>query len=277
MMKSTHEIFCSVIIEAHPLLNSLSEDFGQLKSSYQTNNDNELEINDEPESSSISDESDDTYLSDELTDQILTSAQLEKFQSIFNNTEENDEEELKEQIKMESFLNEQDEKAFNLVLQTKICCTKKCLISKIKHESALQSFQTVKSLSKAELNMFLLGLLHGMKRSDKTHHDKTDKKYLTVKYTFDEQEICETAFLHIYSLTIKKWKGIRGHYQLNGFKQIIHGNKRRKSSHALSFETIIHILTFIVNYAKVHGLPSPGIILINNLSILFNKYINQVI
>ena len=268
MMESTHEIFCSVIIEAHPLLNSLSEDFGQLKSSYQTNNDNELEINDEPEPSPIPDESD-TYLSDELPDEILTSAQLEKFQLIFNNTEENDDEELKEQIKMESFLNEQDEIAFNLVLQTKICCTKNCLISKIKHENALQSFQTVKSLSKSEFNMFLLGLLHGMKRSDQTHHNKTDKKYLTVKYTFDEKEICEIAFLHIYSLSIRKWKGTRSHYQLNGFKQIIHGNKRRKSSHALSFETIIHILTFIINYAKVHGLPSPGIILINNLSINF--------
>ncbi|CAB5365906.1 unnamed protein product [Rhizophagus irregularis] len=48
--------------------------------------------------------------------------------------------------------------------------------------------------------MFLLGLLHAMKRSDQTHHSKTEKKYLTIKYTFDEIEICETAFLHIYSL-----------------------------------------------------------------------------
>ncbi|CAB5375882.1 unnamed protein product [Rhizophagus irregularis] len=48
--------------------------------------------------------------------------------------------------------------------------------------------------------MFLLGLLHSMKRSEQTHHDKTDKKYLTVKYVFDESEICEAAFLHIYSL-----------------------------------------------------------------------------
>ena len=42
--------------------------------------------------------------------------------------------------------------------------------------------------------MFLLGLLHGMKRSDKTHHDKTDKKYLTVKYTFDEKKFVKQPF-----------------------------------------------------------------------------------
>ncbi|RGB24481.1 hypothetical protein C1646_773038 [Rhizophagus diaphanus] len=48
--------------------------------------------------------------------------------------------------------------------------------------------------------MFLLGLLHVMKRSDQTYHNKTEKKYLPIKYTFDEIEICETTFLHIYSL-----------------------------------------------------------------------------
>ena len=108
---------------------------------------------------------------------------------------------------MESLLNQQDEKAFKLVLQTN-CCNKKCYITKINHDSALQTFQTTKLLSKSDANMFFLGLLHAMKRSSQNHHDKTDKKYLTVKYVFEEIEICETAFLHIYSLTIKKWKGI---------------------------------------------------------------------
>jgi hypothetical protein len=33
----------------------------------------------------------------------------------------------------------------------------------------------------------------------------------------------------------------------------------RKSNNAISFETILQILTFITNYANIHGLPSPGI------------------
>lgn len=76
---------------------------------------------------------------------------------------------------------------------------------------------------------------------------------MNIKYTFDEVEICEAAFLHIYSLGIKKWKGIRSHYQINGFKPIIHihGNKRRKSGHALIFETIVNILTFINNFTDL--------------------------
>jgi hypothetical protein len=259
-MDSTHELFCPAIIEAHSI-SSLTKEFQELKSLYQA--DNELEINNELVSVPTLEESEtDAYSSDELLEnenEILTPAQLEKFQKIYNSsTEENDEEEQNEQLKMERLLNQQDEKAFNLVLQTN-CCNKKCYTTKINHDSALKTFQTTKLLSKPESNMFFLGLLHAMKRSNQTHHDKTIKKYLTVKYTFDEIEICEIAFLHIYSLTIKKWKGIRNHYQINGFNPIIHGNKRRKSSHALSFETILWILRFIINYANIHGLPSPGI------------------
>ena len=127
----------------------------------------------------------------------------------------------------------------------------------------------MKLLSKSDSNMFFLGLFHAMKRSDYTHHDKTEKTYLTIKYTFNENEICEIAFLHIYSLSKNKWKGIRNHYQADGFKPIIHGNKRRKSSHAMSFETILHITSFIINYANIHGLPSPGILLIKLIIYLF--------
>ena len=108
-----------------------------------------------------------------------------------------DDEEQKEQSKMEKLLNEQDEKAFKLILHFD-CCNKKCYTTKINHDNALLSFQTIKSLPKSELNMFLLELLHAMKRSDQTHHSKTEKKYLTIKYIFDEIEICEPALLYIF-------------------------------------------------------------------------------
>ena len=127
----------------------------------------------------------------------------------------------------------------------------------------------MKLLLKSDFNMFFLGLLHAMKHSDYTHHNKTEKIYLTIKYTFDEKDICEITFLYIYSLSKNKWKGIQSHYQTDGFKLIIHGNKRRKSSHALSFETILHIISFIINYANIHELPSSGILLIKLMIYLF--------
>src|SRR4051812_10726103 len=99
---NTHEIFCPEIIETHSI-NTLSEAFGQLKSLYQNNDDNEFEIN-QSEFSPIPDKSD-AYSSDELQPQseneILTPAQIEKFRSIYNNTTEENEDE--EQNKMETF------------------------------------------------------------------------------------------------------------------------------------------------------------------------------
>ena len=98
---------------------------------------------------------------------------------------------------------------------------------------------------------------------------KLKKTYLTIKYIFNEKDICEIAFLHIYSLSKNKWKEIRNHYQTDGFTPIIHGNKRRKSSYTLSFETILHITSFIINYANIHELPSSSILLIKLMIYLF--------
>ena len=127
----------------------------------------------------------------------------------------------------------------------------------------------MKLLSKSDSNMFFLGLLYAIKHSDYTHHNKTEKTYLTIKYTFDKKDICEIAFLHIYSLSKNKWKGIWSHYQTDGFKPIIYDNKRRKSSHVLLFETILHITSFIINYANIYELLFSGILLIKLIIYLF--------
>ncbi|PKK63430.1 hypothetical protein RhiirC2_716991 [Rhizophagus irregularis] len=108
--------------ETHQI-SSLLKEFEELKTLYQT--DNELEINNNLESTPISQESD-AYSSDEVSEdednEILTSAQIEKFRKIFDTIDgDDDEDEQKEQKKMEKLLNEQDEKAFKLVLQTSCC------------------------------------------------------------------------------------------------------------------------------------------------------------
>lgn len=59
----THEIFCPEIIEAHTIA-SLSEAFEELKSVYQTDNENELQLSNKPEPSPIPES--DSYSSDEL-------------------------------------------------------------------------------------------------------------------------------------------------------------------------------------------------------------------
>ncbi|CAI2187386.1 18619_t:CDS:2 [Funneliformis geosporum] len=82
----THEIFYPEILETHSI-NTLSETFEQLKSLYQN------------------DDNSDTYSSNELPlqsyNEILTSAQIENFRSIYDNIKEENEDE--EQKKIETF------------------------------------------------------------------------------------------------------------------------------------------------------------------------------
>jgi len=87
LIDSVNEIFCPKILEIHSEIESLSEDFDQLRLEYQTDNEREFEINyynlKEPSSISNSDISSDS--SDELDeleqydDNILTAVQIEKF------------------------------------------------------------------------------------------------------------------------------------------------------------------------------------------------------
>ncbi|CAG8435650.1 6933_t:CDS:2 [Scutellospora calospora] len=207
---------------------------------YQTNNDYELELKE-------------TFKTKESFFE-----NIEKFQRIFTQhtiNERNEEQEINEELI--TLLDQQEKEAFFLKLRILVCCkTKKCL-TKINQEFAFQIFDNIQKLSKTEYNMFILGMLHVMARSKDTLFGK-EKQYLTVKYTLNDSGICEKAFQTIYSLSDKKWKSIRNHYQINGIKPIVHALSGRRSHNALSFATILNILTFIINYANCHGLPSPG-------------------
>ncbi|CAG8828742.1 2834_t:CDS:2, partial [Racocetra persica] len=136
----------------------------------------------------------------QLDNQILTLFQLEKFQKIFAQhtiKESNEEQEINKQLTI--LLDQQEKDAFFLKLSTFVCCKNKMCLTKIDHELAFQIFDR---------------MLYAMVRSNETLHSK-EKQYLTVKYTFDNDEICEKAFQTIYLLTEKKWKNIRNYYRAN--------------------------------------------------------------
>ncbi|CAG8627172.1 23271_t:CDS:2 [Cetraspora pellucida] len=189
---------------------------------------------------------------------VLTPSQIKKFQKIFSqNTIEENNEDQEVNEKLTIILDQQEKEAFIYNLRTTVCCKAKTCLAKIDHESAFNIFDNVRKLSKAEYNMLLLGMLHAMTRSKETLRGK-EKQYLTVKYTFDGKEICEKGFQIIYSLSNKKWKNIRQHYHISSIKPIKNALSGRKSHNALSFVTILNVLTFIVNFANCNGLPSPG-------------------
>ncbi|CAG8715168.1 19453_t:CDS:1, partial [Gigaspora rosea] len=185
---------------------------------------------------------------------VLTPSQIKKFQKIFSQNTIKENNEVNEKLTI--ILDQQEKEAFIHKLRTTVCCKTKTCLAKINHESAFNIFDNVRKLSKDEYNMFLLGMLHAMTRPKETLQGK-EKQYLTVKYTFDGNEICEKGFQIIYSLSNKKWENIRQHYRISSIKPIKHALSGRKSHNALSFATILNVLTFIINFANCHGLPSP--------------------
>ncbi|CAG8652427.1 9067_t:CDS:2, partial [Cetraspora pellucida] len=169
--------------------------------------------------------------------------------------ENNEEQEVNEKIT--TLLDQQEKEAFIHKLHTIICYKTRICLSKINHEATFKIFNNLQKLSKSEYNMLLLGILHIITRPTETLCDK-EKQYLTVKYTFDTNKICEKAFQTIYSLSNKKCDNIHQHYHTNSIKPIKHVLIRKKPFSALLFTTVLNILTFIINYTNCYRLPSSG-------------------
>ncbi|RIB20698.1 hypothetical protein C2G38_2178638 [Gigaspora rosea] len=74
--------------------------------------------------------------------------------------------------------------------------------------------------------------------------------------------ILEASFaktLGLLAIRKSKWEAIRTHYSKNNISPIVDSLKGRVfSNHAIKFETVLHILTFIRNFSMQHGLSSPG-------------------
>ncbi|CAG8446233.1 4573_t:CDS:1 [Scutellospora calospora] len=207
-MDSTYTLVSLIFLETYSEIYLLAKEFNQLKMFYQTNNDYELEFKEalnKKESSLENIEYNNIHKIQESNNQILTPLQIENFQKIFAQhtiKESDDEQETDEKVIV--LLDQQEKEAFFVKLRTSVCCETKMCLAKIDYELAFQIFDNIRKLSKTEHNMFLLGMLHAMTCSKDTTSRGKEKQYLTIKYTFDNNEICEIAFRTIYSLSEKK-------------------------------------------------------------------------
>ncbi|CAG8490029.1 14403_t:CDS:2, partial [Cetraspora pellucida] len=127
-------------------------------------------------------------------------------------------------------MSEQNNQAFLTKIQQMACCNKKCFSTSINHNKALKRFCKIRLMSAIEKNIFFLGIL--------------------------EVSVCQKAWLTIYAIGKSKWEAIQTHYSKNDINPIVHSLKECVSNHAIKFETILHILMFIRNFAIQHGLPS---------------------
>jgi hypothetical protein len=253
-------LFDSIFFETHPELDNLQHMFSKLKMAYQTdeikNEDNSMLLefeNDENDNEDNSEDdsrrNDDDENDDEFKNDVLTKEQIKKFKNIYNkkfietNEDEDDEKSEGKNEEVDIFMEN---------LQKFHCsdnCIKNLNLTKIKLR--YESFNT---LSKTEQDMYLLGIIS----STIVNNPEKEKSRLKNNYSFEGTNICRDAFLTIHNIGAKRWKNIRSHYLENDIKIRQNLLSGRVGNRATSFDSILKILTFIINFANVNGLPSPG-------------------
>ena len=111
--------------------------------------------------------------------------------------------------------------------------------------------------------MLLLGKLQVCAAAtDVVHHArkafKAKRRRITYQYAFDSRSVCKSAFCFLHCTGVKTLKNLQHHLKENGVAPRTHGNCGRLPPNDFSFQTVNHIISFISNYAVVHGLPQPA-------------------
>jgi len=114
---------------------------------------------------------------------------------------------------------------------------------------------SLKRLSKAECDMLLTGKLQTFY---KPPQEGSAPKRACLSYAYDSREVCEGAFCFIHGIGDYTFRALKKHLRDHGLTPRVHGNKGKKPAHAFTRVTILNVLTFIYQYAKVHGLPQPA-------------------
>ncbi|CAG8435098.1 3052_t:CDS:2 [Scutellospora calospora] len=263
MTSSTHILFDNIFNNTHSELVSLQQQIEEFQITYQSNIETPTSNNQIEQYSYNQEELDESIDLDKssLNEPILNNEQINKFKQIYlknkiDNVENNDDNLIQ---KIKKKLDKKDEEAQYKKLQTILCCNKKCLQNLVFHEHAITNYQKFQNLNNNQKDMFLLGIISTTIRQETTTKDQKRNK-LASKYVFEGIEICNEAFLIIYGIGEKYWRNIRSHFIQYGISPRIHKLTGKISNFAISFEIVLEVLTFIINYANIHGLPSPGIL-----------------
>ena len=91
---------------------------------------------------------------------------------------------------------------------------------------------------------------------------KTENSIINYKYKYNETiPICQPVFLKLCDIKIDVLRDLQRHLKTNGLDECQHGNIKNvpklKSWAFVDFEVAENVKNFILNYADLHGLPSP--------------------
>ena len=118
-------------------------------------------------------------------------------------------------------------------------------------------------LSHSELDLIILGQLQAfMNNSDivsvESRHKANSRVRQYFAYHHQGKPVSLQMFLFLHSIGSKRLKNLFTSFQKQGILPRVHGNSKRLPPHTLSFSSVEHVVSFIVNYAEENSILLPG-------------------
>ena len=136
-------------------------------------------------------------------------------------------------------------------------CQKKFTVSEI--QDAREDFR---QMSWAEQHCFIIGKLqsfiHDTAQSKSARTSRSRQRHRFDYCITGDRPVCRKFFLLYYGESIDRLKRRQKYLIEIGTVPPTHGNTGKKPKHACSKDAIEGVLSFISNFAVIHGLPDPG-------------------
>ena len=141
------------------------------------------------------------------------------------------------------------------------CSGKNCL-SDVDVRQLLRSRSMAEQLSQVELECFPAGKLDMMCRRGEVSHGRAtsaeSRRRLTYDYSIGGVSVCIPAFLYAHCITRYTLQKVQSHLEADCVSPSPHASKETQPWNAASAEDVEVAVSFVKNYANVHGLPQPA-------------------
>ena len=120
-------------------------------------------------------------------------------------------------------------------------------------------------LTKGERDLVIKSQILAM-TSTSTHTKRSTQRYLLpvdrqreyTSYFHQGLRVCLDTFLFLHGIKHGIFKALKRSCRKDGLVSRVHGNTRRTPKHALSFEEVKQVVSFVTNYAEEHAIQLPG-------------------
>ena len=144
----------------------------------------------------------------------------------------------------------------NSKLRSVCGCANECF-KQFQEKDIIDHIWLIRDLEKNEKELQIMTVL----QSVGVHSSETrrgDRKRSVYQYRFNSKKVCRNAFLVLYDIHDFTLRSLITHIHEHGVTPRVHGNKGRRPKHALSFDDVKRVVTYLQTYAEEQGMPQPA-------------------